>query len=130
MSAQPANTSISIYRALRTQRQILRNDSVAAIIKRLRPLVLVKPGEEILVGVVNRDTTVADFSPYMGQAAAGATRGFPIVIELLPVATFAQGQSMNSHVDFAFQVGSDKFITAKAANNATEDLFADARAIN
>lgn len=67
MSAQPANTSISVFRNVRTQRNIVRHDSVAAIIKHLRPLVAVKPGEEINVGVLTRDTNVSDFSPYMGK---------------------------------------------------------------
>jgi hypothetical protein len=108
---------------------LIRHDSVASIIKRLRPLTLVKPGEEVLVGVVHRDTTVSDFSPFMGQAAAGATRGFPIVVELLPTATFEQGQGLAS-ADFAYQIGSDKFIKATAATNATADLFGEAAAIN
>jgi hypothetical protein len=126
MSAQPANTSISVFRSLRTQRNILRHDSVAAITKRLRPLLLVKPGEENLVGVVNRDTAVSDFSPFMGQAAAGATRGFPIVVELLDTATFAQGQEITG-ADYAFQIGSDKFIKTSVA---ATDLFCLADAIN
>lgn len=147
MSAQPANTSISVYRALRTQRQILRSDSVAAIIKRLRPLVLIKPGEELSVGVLKRDTTTRDFSPYMGQASysgkdqQGNTRGFPIVIGLLPEATFVDGQVLGGpddlntqgdaiKVDFAFTIGGDKFLKATSAANATADLFGLAQAIN
>ena len=147
MSAQPANTSISIFRALRTQRQILRSDSVAAIIKRLRPLLLVKPGEEISVGVLKRDTTTKDFSPYMGSASYNAKdqqgnyRGFPIVVGLLPTVSFAAAQTLGGpdllategdpiKVDFAFTIGGDKFLKATSAANATVDLFGLADAIN
>ncbi len=133
MSAQPANTSISVFRNVRTQRNIVRHDSVAAIIKHLRPLVAVKPGEEINVGVLTRDSNVSDFSPYMGQAAAGATRGFPVVIGVLPTATFGQLQGISTAdtvADFAFQIGSDKFVAATAATLSSEDLFAEAKAIN
>ena len=144
MSAQPLNTSISVFRTIRTQRDIRRSDSVAAIIKKLRPLLAVKPGEEIGVGVLTRDTATKDFSPYMGQASSGATRGFPIVIGLLPVATFAQAQalgrntdgkdnSLSTLADFAFQIGTDKFIAGRAgivATLASSDLFGLADAIN
>lgn len=134
MSAQPLNTSISVFRTIRTQRNILRNDSVAAIIKHLRPLVTIVPGGEITVGVLSRDTTTKDFSPYMGQASYGSGRGFPIVIGTLKQLSFADAQaeivdpaSLDSSVDFAFQIGSDFFLKASPAFNASNDLFKEAK---
>ncbi len=126
MSAQPANTDIKIYRTVRAQRQPLWFDSVASLIKRLRPLVMSIPGEEIRVGVVARDTSTADFSPYMGEARHNATRGFPIVIGLNKQVSFATAQTQLPDVDFAFQIGSDRFIKNTLVG-LDGDMHSDAR---
>lgn len=123
MSAQPLNTSIAIYRTIRSQRQALRHESVAALTKRLRPLVMVVPGNENLVEVKSRDTSVADFSPYMGEARHGASRGFPIVIGLAETVTFSEALAI-ADTDFFIQVGSDRFIT-NTADGLDGDLFGD-----
>jgi hypothetical protein len=85
------------------------------------------PGQEILVGVLARDTTVSDFSPYCGEARFGASRGFPIVVGLYKVESFASAQENLPGIDFAFQIGSDMFLTNTQAN-LTRDLQADLRA--
>ena len=126
MSAQPLNTSISVFRTIRTQRNILRHDSVAAIIKHLRPLIAIVPGQEISAGVLTRDTSTKDLSPYMGQASFGSGRGFPIVVGTFKQLTFSNAQAHIADADFAFQVGADKFIKATSASNATADLFGEA----
>ncbi len=126
MSAQPANTAIKVYRTLRAQRTGARHESVAALIKRLRPLVMSIPANEILVGVLTRDTTSKDFSPYMGEARHNASRGFPIVIGLKGQVSFAKAQTSLPDVDFAFQIGQDKFIQNTTAG-LTGDLHDDAR---
>ena len=126
MSAQPLNTEISVYRSIRSFRRADRHESVAALIKRLRPLVMSIPAEEILVEVKARDTSVADFSPYMGEARHNATRGFPIVIGLKDQTTFALAQTTLTDIDFAFQIGQDKFL-ANTAVGLDQDLHQDAR---
>lgn len=126
MAAQPANTDIQVFRTIRAYRQALRQESVAALIKRLRPLVMSIPAREILVGVLTRDTTTRDMSPYMGQASATATRGFPIVVGLLDQVSFANAQSNITAVDFAFQIGQDKFLQNTVVG-LTRDLHQDAR---
>jgi hypothetical protein len=126
MSAQPANTAISVYRNVRSYRKALRHEAVAALTKRLRPLIMSVPGEEILVGVLTRDTTLQDFSPYCGEARFGAGRGFPIVVGLYQVKTFATAQENLPSIDFAFQIGSDMFLTNVAAG-LTRDLQGDLR---
>lgn len=128
MAAQPANTDIKVYRTIRSFRQGLRHESVAALIKRLRPLVMSIPAEEILVGVLTRDTTTKDFSPYMGEARHNASRGFPIVVGLLGQTSFAAAQTNLPNIDFAFQIGQDKFLLNTVAG-LTGDLHADARAL-
>jgi hypothetical protein len=99
---------------------------VAALTKRLRPLIMSVPGEEVLVGVLTRDTTLQDFSPYCGEARFGAGRGFPIVVGLYQVKTFATAQENLPSIDFAFQIGSDMFLTNVAAG-LTRDLQGDLR---
>ena len=111
MAAQPANTEIKVFRTVRSFRQMHRHESVAALIKRLRPLVMSVPGQEILVEVKSRDTNVTDMSPYMGEARHNAVRGFPIVIGLKAAVPFSGAQTDLPDVDFAFQVGHDKFIS-------------------
>jgi hypothetical protein len=126
MSAQPANTTIGVYRNVRSYRKALRHEAVAALTKRLRPLIMSVPGEEVLVGVLTRDTAVQDFSPYMGEARFGAGRGFPIVVGLYGVKTFAAAQEGLPSIDFAFQIGSDMFLT-NVTTGLTRDLQADLR---
>ena len=134
MSAQPANTSISVYRNVRSYRQALRHEAVAALTKRLRPLIMSIPGEEILVGVLTRDTALQDFSPYCGQACYHPTdpitgqagRGFPIVVGLYKVKTFASAQEHLPGIDLAFQIGSDKFL-ANVHTALVRDLQGDLR---
>lgn len=126
MSAQPANTDIKVYRTVRSFRQTHRHESVAALIKRLRPLVMSVPGHEILVEVKSRDTSVTDMSPYMGEARHNADRGFPIVIGLASSVPFSDAQTNLPEVDFAFQIGSDKFI-GNTTVGLSRDLHQDLR---
>lgn len=126
MAAQPANTDIQVFRRLRSFRQMHRHESVAALIKRLRPLVMSIPTDEILVEVKSRDTSVADFSPYMGEARHNATRGFPIVIGLKDQVSFANAQTNIANIDFAFQIGHDKFLQNTVAG-LTGDMHQNAR---
>lgn len=118
MAAQPANTDISVYRSLRSFRQAHRHESVAALIKRLRPLVMSIPADEIQVEVLARDTNVVDFSPYMGEARHNASRGFPIVVGLKDTVSLESAQEGLTDVDFAYQIGGDFFITNTAAGLA------------
>lgn len=126
MAAQPANTDIQVFRRLRSYRQANRHESVAALTKRLRPLIMSIPADENLVEVKSRDTTVADFSPYMGQASFSSTRGFPVVIGLKDQVSFANAQANIPGVDFGFQIGEDKFLqpTPSALGG---DMHQDAR---
>jgi hypothetical protein len=84
------------------------------------------PADEILVEVKTRDTSVSDFSPYMGEARHNATRGFPIVIGLKDQVSFANAQTNLTDIDFAFQIGHDKFMENTVAG-LTGDLHQDAR---
>lgn len=128
MAGQPLNTQIQVYQTLRSFRQAHRNDSVASLIKRLRPLVMSIPADEIMVEVKTRDTATKDFSPYMGEARHNAGRGFPIVIGLKDAVTFQTAQAGLTGIDFAFQIGSDKMLRNTLASIG-RDLHEDARAL-
>jgi len=130
MASQPANTDVNVFRRVRSFRQDHRHESVEALIKHLRPLVMSVPGEEILSGVLTRDTTLQDFSAYMGEARHDAGRGFPIVIGLLPQKSFADAQEGITGVDFAFTIGRDKFLqndTGSLDHDLQGDLRDDAQ---
>jgi len=133
MAAQPLNQEILVFRNIRSFRQALRQESVAALIKRLRPLVMSIPADEILVEVKSRDTAVSDMSPYMGEARFNAGRGFPIVIGLRGQVSFAEAQTQlagtppaGHNVGFGFQIGQDWFLTNTVAG-LSGDLQQDAR---
>jgi hypothetical protein len=126
MASQPLNTSISVFRRVRAYRQAHRHEAVAALTKKLRPLIMSVPGEEVLVAVLARDTSLADFSPYCGEARHDATRGFPIVVGLQPQKPFDHAQEGITGVDFAFTVGTDKFLQ-NAAGSLDRDLHSDLR---
>ncbi len=128
MSAQPANTDIKVYRTVRSFRDSVRNDSIAALTKRLRPLIARVPGDENVVEVKARDTSVKDFSPFMGEARFGAGRGFPVVIGLKSQVSFTNAQTNIADADFAFQIGADKFIQTTSAG-LSGDLYGDAKAL-
>jgi hypothetical protein len=133
MATQPANTDINVFRKVRGFRQAHRHESVGALIKRLRPLIVSVPAEEILVTYQNRDTSATDMSPYMGEARANATRGMPRVVGLRAVRTFASvaGTSGKS-LDFPIQIGQDMFLrltTAGLTHATNADLHASVRAV-
>ncbi len=128
MAAQPANTDIRVHRRVRSFRRADRHESVAALIKRLRPLVMSIPADEILVEVKARDTGTTDFSAFMGEARHNAGRGFPIVIGLKDQVSFAAAQTNLTNIDFAFQIGHDKFLENTVAG-LSGDLHQDARGL-
>lgn len=121
MSAQPLNSSISIFRAVRSYRQAHKHESVEAVIKHLRPLIMQVPGEEDLSGVIHRDTSRKDFSPY-------ARLGLPVTVGLKDKTSFAAAQEGTTGVDFAFQIAGDKFLVNTAAE-VDNDLYTDVAAV-
>ncbi len=128
MSAQPANTSIKVFRTIRSYRQVNRHDSIASLTKRLRPQVMSIPGREDLVEVQTRDTSVSDFSSYMGEARTTFGRGYPIVIGLRGQVSVANAQGNIPDIGFGFQIGQDRFLQNSEAG-LTGDLHSDARAL-
>ncbi len=130
MSAQPANTSIKIYRSIRSYRAYAAHTSVANRIKSLAPLVMSVPGREgVFTKIEARDTNVSDFSPYMGEARTTAVRGYPVVIGVAPQVSYNNAQGNLAGIGFGFQIGQDKFLTNTEAG-LTRDLHKDVRALS
>jgi hypothetical protein len=127
--SQPLNDSIKIYRSIRSYREISRSDSIAAVTKKLKPLVMSVPGEETGVVVKARDEDFGDFSAYMGEASTQAMRGYPVVIGLRDQVSFANAQSNLDGVSFAYTIGQDKFIE-NSEDSLSNDLHGDLRSIS
>jgi hypothetical protein len=128
MASQPANTTIKVFRTLRSYRRADRQEAIASLTKRLRPQVMSVPGREDLVEVEARDTAVSDFSSYMGEARTSASRGYPVVIGLRDQVSLANAQGNLTEIGFAFKIGQDQFLENTEAG-LTRDLHTDARAL-
>lgn len=126
MASQPANTRIKVFRTIRSYRRADRQESIAALTKRLRPQVMSIPGREDLVEVKTRDTSVSDFSSYMGEASVSATRGYPVVVGLRDQVSLSNAQGNLPNIGFAFKIGQDTFVTNTEAG-LVGDLHQDAR---
>lgn len=124
--SQPLNATIKIYRSIRSYRDLGRNDSIGAVTKKLKPLIMSVPGREEGTEVKYRDTDFGDFSAYMGEASSQAVRGYPVLIGLRDAITFAQAQNDISGVGFAYTIGQDKFVE-NTEDNLTNDLHQDLR---
>jgi len=131
MADQPLNTAIHIFRTVRSQREYLRGDSIKNLTGHLRKLILVVPGSEFRTQYNGRTTTVTDFSPFMGHASAGATRGLPVTVGLQAQKDLKAMVGLNAPtlvgVVETFQIGADKFVQEQAAS-VGGDLFAEASA--
>ena len=125
MASQPLNATINVFRRVRSQREAQRHDSIKNITDRLRRLILVDPHNEIRTRVVSRDTAVTDFSTYMGQASALASRGHPIVVGVQARKDFSVVQQLTG-INFPVEVGADKFVEDDATHVGS-DLHQSAR---
>lgn len=126
MASQPANETIQVFRRLRTYRKGLRQESVKNLTHRLRSLVFSIPGREVYTEVKTRDTSVADLSPFMGEAAAGATRGFPVVVGAKEAKNFETIETLTG-VDFPIEIGADRFVGESEDVVGDNDLHQDLR---
>lgn len=122
MAAQPLNSAISVYLAVRSYRNSRRHDSIEGITKKLRPLVVSVPGEEVLTKVAAYDTTKRDYSSY-------GRNGFPIVIAPVTDVSFGTAQETVANVDFGFTIGNDQFLPQVAAG-LDDDAYAAFQALN
>jgi len=131
MPSQPANTTINTFQTLRSYPQPARHDAIGAVNKGLRPLVMAIPGKEDLVFVANanRNTSLVDFSPYMGEARPGATRGMPRVVGVRAAVSFETAQEGISGITYGFKIGRHKFLKSGTPTVATNDIFAKAFAL-
>ena len=111
MASQPANSTIKVYRALRGQRALVRNESLKAFSGNMRPLFLQVPGEEVPATEYAYDTSRKGVTPY-------DRAGLPIVVTLRATKSWATATSL-SGVAIAQQVGPDKLVTNTATGLAS-----------
>ena len=118
MASQPLNTSISVFRQLRSERDGRRQESVKAITDHLRALLLQVPGQEI-PAVVNL-TLQAGTSGETSYNRAGR----PLVVGVRQAKDFQTVNSLTG-VDFFVEIGQDRFIQNTAAGLASDAAGAD-----
>jgi len=117
-SSQPLNSTITVYRRLRTQRQDERHDSVRSILAPgFRPLAAVVPGEEVKV--------VRTFNAVVSDRYF---RGHPVYVSNRAVVDYNNVVTNVSGIEIPFQIGRDKFVN-KDATNVGDDLFGEAQAL-
>lgn len=118
-SSQPANSTITVYRRLRFQRQDQRHDSVRSVLSPgFRALEAVVPGEEVRV-IRNFDTSFKSDRYFRGHQV--------YVYNRAPV-TYATAVSTLTGIEIPFQIGRDKFLNKDAAN-VGDDLFGEAQVL-
>lgn len=117
-SSQPLNSTITVYRRLRFQRQDQRHDSVRSILAPgFRALETVVPGEEVRI----TRTFNASFK------TDRYFRGHPVYVQNRAAVTFATATGLTG-IEIPFQIGRDKFINKNLAN-VGDDLYAEAQAL-
>lgn len=126
MASQPANAEIRTHRRIRTLRNPERHDTIKNVTHKLRGLVFSVPAEQDLTEVKSRDTAVTDLSPFMGQGAAGATRGVPVVIGAKATKDVSVVETL-SNIDFPVEIGHDKFYQETEDTAGDQDLFQSLR---
>lgn len=118
-NSQPANSTISVYRRVRTQRRDERHDSVKSVLSPgLRTLELVAPGEETRI-VRNYDASFKTDRYW---------RGHQVYVNNRTVPTYANAVAGIANIEVPFQIGRDKFFGNVEAS-LDNDLHADARAV-
>lgn len=121
MASQPANASISVFRRVRSERQMIRHNNVKAMCNRMRPLVMVTPGRETQVlSTFDGDSNVVT------TALTSDRRGLPIVRYLRPAVPFATAAENISGLNFPVVVSGDSFLE-KSSANVTDDLHQNLR---
>ncbi len=122
MASQPANTTITVARRVRSLRKGLRHNNVKALVNRMRPQIMSVPSEEVQIARTF-DTT----SDHVTTALAGAgNKGLPIVVHLRDETTFAAAAEGIDTLDFPVRVGEDAFLQKSAATLA-DDLHQELR---
>jgi hypothetical protein len=118
MASQPANATIQVFRRIRSQRDDARHEAIRNVLSPgLRALVMVVPGEEVLVNET-LDAVVSDRFRF----------GHPVVRMPRGYTTFQEAVDGISGLAFPVQVGRDKFLESRTPGAAaTTDIHQDLR---
>ena len=121
MSAQPANTLISIFYTVRTRVDTRRNASIKEVAQRIGEISVIAPGEEIET-VLTLDASTAN---------PAWRSGMPIVVGERDRTSLATVMAGVANLDFPQQiVGTRKdLFLVKTAAHVKDDLHGDVRAV-
>ena len=119
-SAQPLNTTISVFRRLRTFRDNRRHTSIKHLTAPFDGELVAVPGEEVQV-IETRDTVVTDAFRF----------GHPVVIAPRTPLTLANLYAAVGGLDFPVRmVGNPRELQVQnVAAHVTDDLYAEAQVV-
>ena len=124
MASQPANSTIQVFQRIRSERQMLRHNNIKAMCNRMRPLVMVTPGQETqILSTFDADTNIVT------TALTSNRRGLPVVRYLRPVVPFATAIENIAGVNFPVTIGADSTIESTSAN-VRNDIMGSLRTLN
>ena len=119
-SAQPLNTTISVFRRLRSYKDNRRHTSIKHLTTPFETDLVSVPGEEVLV-TETRDANITDAFRF----------GHPVVIAPRSPATLAEIYAGVAGLDFPVRLpGNPREVQIQnTSSNVTNDLYGDAQAV-
>lgn len=128
MASQPANSTISVFRRVRSQRDLPFHRSTFETFQRVNPQVMVVPGQEHL-GVTETRETLPDGAAILDTSLITArAQGLPIVRYTQSAPTLEEAAESISGLNFPVRIGQDAFLEKSSANVA-DDLHQELRDI-
>lgn len=127
-SSQPANTAISVFRRVRSQRDLPFHRSTFETFQHINPLVMVVPGMEHLTVTETRETLAAGAAILDTSLTTGRGVGLPIVRYTQSMPTLESAAESISGLAFPVRIGQDAMLEKSSANIA-DDLFQELRDI-
>jgi len=116
MASQPLNTTISVFRRLRSQRDDARHEALRNLLSPgMRGLVMVVPGEEVLVA-----------ETYDANPSDRFRWGHPVVRYPKGYTTLQEAVTGITGLNAPIQIGRDKFLE-ESAGNVGGDLHQELR---
>ena len=125
MSAQPANTTISIFQRVRVYRDNRRHTSIKDLTTPFQPQLVAAPGEEINV-LEHRNTAIG-----AGFRSDAFRYGHPLYVTTRTPATVAQVYAGVAGLDFPVRLPGNfrEMQIQNGAAHLSHDLFADVRGV-
>lgn len=123
MASQPANTTISVARRVRSYRNGLRHNNLKSLVNRMRPQIMSVPGEE--TQILRTFDASSDPQVTTSLAVAG-NKQLPVVVFLRAEVTLQDAVDGITNLAFPVKIGGDRFLN-KDSTSLTDDLHQDLR---